>query len=229
MRISDKTIMALVVVLATVMVLQTVVFVLVVGTASPVPTGRATASSAQGSVGFTFVRTGICAVPLTQGWTLISLCANATDTSIATLLSGINYRYVMRWNVSNQSFDIFSPRAASPPFTTLEYNTSYFINLNSASASMQIPGVNVSDINVSLGSGWNGPGFPYNLTTNITLYFNTTTHRYLMKWNASAQEFIVYSPRAELPAFTLISGGEGQMLNAYQDDILRYNRTFLES
>ena len=81
MRISNKTVMALVVLLATVMLLQTVVFILVMGT-SPVPTGHATGSSAGGTVGFMFIRTGICAVPLTQGWTLISLCANATDTSI---------------------------------------------------------------------------------------------------------------------------------------------------
>lgn len=193
----------------------------------PTITGKAT-TSAGGTVSFVFITSSVCTVPLQYGWTLISLCANESNQNISSVLSGIDYRYVMRWNHSSQSFDIFSPLSTTNPFTTFEFNTSYFVNLNSASATIPLTGQNVSDLNISLGQGWNGPGYPYQFSANITRYFNESVHRFLMKWNASNQTFLIYSPRTTTPEFTTIDKGQGQMLNSNANDILRYNTTRLQ-
>jgi hypothetical protein len=184
-------------------------------------------TNATGSVGFEWRPYFVCVVPLTQGWSLISLCANVTDTSIATTLSGIDYRYVMRWNTSNQSFDIYSPFSADPPFTTMEFNASYFVYLRSTSANIGMNGQLLNDLDIPQVQGWNGPGFPYTFNTTITRYFNGTQDRYLMKWDPVIQEFIIYSPRSATPQFTKILEGEGQLLNAWFNYVLHYNATFL--
>lgn len=225
----DRTVAALVVLVSVLLILQTVTFLL--ATAAPQQQATGQVAQASGTISFVFVRAlvGACQANLTNGWTLVSLCANATNSSIADLMGNIDYRYIMRWNQSEQNFDIFSPNQADPPFTRLDYNTSYFVNLNSASDQIDIEGDLLGDTNVSLVTGWNGPGFPYNFTANITKYFNASKYRYLMKWNASAQEFIIYSPRAAVPVFENISKGEGQLLSSQQADTLQYNKTFLES
>lgn len=219
----------LIILTAAVLLLQAGVLVWFAHSVTSVPhiTGKVT--SADGTVGFYFIPQSFCQVPLTQGWTLISLCANGTNTNITTLLAGLNYRYVMRWNQSSQGFDIFSPLAANPPFRTMEFNTSYFVNLNEASGTMHLQGNPVGDLDVGLVPGWNGPGYPYDFNTTITRYFNSTDHRYLMKWNASTQSFLIYSPRAANPAFLKINTGEGQMLNSHASTPLHYNRTALQA
>jgi hypothetical protein len=229
--VSNRTVGALVVLFATVTVLQVTVFVLSFNLGAedgPQVTGHATGTSPAGIVGFFWIPINTCEVPLTTGWSLVSLCRNTSNTSIGSVMSGIDYRFIMRWNDQTQSFDVYSPLAASPPFTTMEFNTSYFVNLNSADTQIMMTGIEVPDINISMVQGWNGPGYPYYFNTTILKYFNATRHRYLMKWNASSQEFVIYSPRAAVPTFINISAGEGQMVNSYAVDQLSYNKTYLK-
>jgi hypothetical protein len=192
-------------------------------------TGLATTEQT-GEVGFAWRPSPfICQVPLLQGWSFISLCSQPDNNTISSLMSGIDYRFIMRWNLTNQSFDIYSRSAADPPFSVLEYNTSYFVSLNSVDDTIDLIGQPVGDLNISLVQGWNGPGFPYLFNTTIVHYFNSSDHSYLMKWNASAQEFIIYSPRAANNPFERIYLAEGQLINSLRDQMLSYNTTDLQS
>ena len=229
-KTGDRTIAALVVLVSVLLLLQSLVFLLTVTVHSQNPTtGHFTGASGTGVVGFTFIGTSTCSMPLVNGWNLISLCSNVSDNSIASLLNGVDIRFVMRWNQSTQRFAVYSPSAASPDFSTMEFNQSYFVYLNSASSTVSLRGDNFTDTQAGLGTGWNAPGYPYGFSTNITRYFNETKHRYLLKWNATGQKFLIYSPRAAEPAFTIINGSEGQFVFATQSDIIQYNRSQLES
>ncbi|MCX6767520.1 MAG: hypothetical protein NTY90_02195 [Candidatus Micrarchaeota archaeon] len=188
----------------------------------------ACASGAQGFVG-AFVWSA-CKIDLLPGWNLFSMCSEPANKSVQSVLAGIDYRYVMQWNESAQEFGIYSPRAAQNPFAYLEMNRSYFVYLISP-ATLYLGGPFANDTNISLSQGWNAPAYPYEFTSNISVYFNESAFRYLMKWNASSQEFVLYSPRAAQNPFTKIFMGEGQFIYATDPagTLLAYNRTALRS
>jgi len=174
-----------------------------------------------------------CNIQLGQGWNYISICAQPANTSIASVLQGIDYRYVMLWNASSQKFDIFSPKAANPPFNSFDTNKSYFILYSNATpATLDVIGNLSGDENISLVQGWNPPAWPYIFTSNISCYLQSITNKYnyVMKWNYTPQQFIIYSPRAAEPQFTTISRGEGQFISVIDPSgaLLRYNKTFCE-
>lgn len=172
--------------------------------------------------------TAPCNIPIDPGWNYISICAQPSNTSIKAILSDIPYRYVMVWNESAQAFDIYSPRAADPPFENFDLNKSYFI-LATNSSLLSIRGPEFGDRNISLLHGWNPPAWPYLFTSNISCYLNSIAnkYRYVMKWNYSPQEFIIYSPKATHPQFETISRGEGQFILIIDPAgaTLRYNKS----
>jgi hypothetical protein len=181
-------------------------------------------SSSQGTVGLFIL--GGCLTPLAQGWTLISLCSNVTNSSIPSVLSGIDYRYVMRWNETGQEFAIYSPSASSNPFSTFELNRSYFIYLNSLSGNIAPIGSGVNgDMNITLVQGWSTPSWPYESDSNFTRYFNASVHRYLMKWNTTDQAFVIWSPRMSAPPPSLMFVGDGQFIYSDFTNQLKYNKT----
>jgi hypothetical protein len=188
------------------------------------PTGYQS-SAATGTVMFTIL--GTCTGPLVSGWNLISLCANVTDAAIPSALGGIDYRYVMRWNETAQDFDIFSPNAASNPFTDFEANRSYFVYVNSATANLIPNGAFNDDMNITLTPGWSTPSWPYESATNFTRYFNGSFHRYQMKWNTTTQEFVIWSPHMADPPSSLMLVGDGQFIYSENANELRYNKTNL--
>jgi len=226
MRRGRRLVTILVFLVSVLVMLNAALLVLTIRPA-PEPTGGAVFSG--GTVGFTYISGALCFVPISRGWTLVSLCMNTTQTSIPVLMQNVDYRFVMAWNTTSQDFVIYSPLAADPPFTDMQFNTSYFIYLNNPSnTQFGLNGKEVEDLNISLVSGWNAPGFPYVFNSTILKYFNESRHRYLMKWNTSAQEFVIYSPRAATPAFTTINRSEGQMLNSYVNTSLYYNKSYLQ-
>jgi len=182
---------------------------------------------AAGTIGFVLAGPLGCSISLGEGWSLMSLCSEVSDYNISKVLSGTDYRYVMKWNPDSQSFDIFSPRAASNPFTNFTLNDSYFINIL-ASTIVYPSGSDPGDMAIALAGGWNSPSYPYRFAANVSRYFNSTTHRYLMKWNSSSQSFIIFSPRSTSTPFGTISRGEGQFLNSYSADTLVYNKSTLQ-
>ncbi len=176
-----------------------------------------------------------CFIPLEQGWNLISFCTNLTDKSVENALSQISgsYRYVMEWDASAQKFMIYSPLSSSNPFTKFNETLSYFIYSEESNIThLYCQGTDFGNLNLSLLSGWNTPTYPYMVTANITKYLSTLggKYRYLMKWNASAQKFMIYSPLSSSKPFETILPTEGQFI--YIDDAggahLFYNRTNLQ-
>lgn len=175
-----------------------------------------------------------CSMTLKQGWNFISLCVEPNNNSITSVLSAIDYRYVLQWNATTQSFDIYSPQSAGNKFTTFDANQSYFVYVSSAGDSgLGIFGNEFKDKNISMIYGWNTPTYPYQFSSNITNYLDSIAnkYRYLMKWNASNQLFMIYSPRQAEPVFTTIYMGEGQFINVNNAGgaTLQYNKTKLQS
>ena len=199
--------------------------------ASPVTTK----ASDSGTVSFTILPPAFaCNMTLKQGWNLISLCAEPNNKSIESVLNSIDYRYVLQWNATSQSFDIYSKQAAENKFTTFNANQSYFVYVSSAGDSgLGVRGGESGDKDVSMIYGWNTPTYPYQFSSNITKYLDSIAnkYRYLMKWNANEQLFMIYSPRQSEPLFTTIYMGEGQFINVNDAGgaLLKYNKTELQS
>jgi len=168
-----------------------------------------------------------CNFGLGNGWNFFSLCADPDNKTIDAVIGNTSYRYVMRWNTTRMEWDIYSPRATENPFDSFTTNESYFTLLYSP-YTMYIAGPENPDMNITMLQGWNAPSWPYVLNTNITKYFNETLHRYMMKWDNNAQEFLIYSPRSVNNPFSMIYTAEGQMLYAYSNHTLRYNKTELQ-
>jgi len=185
-------------------------------------TGKGTA----GYVSVTIVP--VCTFYVGPGWSFFSLCANSSNKSIDNILQNISYRYVMRWNTTRMEYDIYSPRAANNSFDALDVNESYFV-LDYSSEMLSIHGPPNEDMNITMIQGWDAPSWPYLFTTNVTKYINSSKHRYMMKWNTSGQEFMIYSPRASVNPFTKIYKGEGQFIYAYYNHTLEYNQTELKN
>lgn len=208
-------------VLAAFLIVLTLFFILFLLIFPPEPlSGKST----QGTIGLTIL--GRCSQALSSGWNLFSMCSNATNKSIDSILSGIDYRYIMKWNTTTMSYDIYSPRASEKPFADLKLTDSYFVLLYDGET-FSIPGDNNDNMDIGLVTGWDAPSYPYEFSTNVTNYLDSIAgnYRFVMKWNRAAQEFDIYSPRAETNPFTKIFIGEGQFINCYTSDILEYNRT----
>ncbi|HSU72829.1 MAG TPA: hypothetical protein VLJ21_03190 [Candidatus Binatia bacterium] len=186
------------------------------------PTGL---SASTATVGLVIM--GTCSGPVVQGWNFISFCAQLPDPAIVSVLSGIDYRYVMRWNESAQQFDVYSPNAASNPFDAFEINRSYFLYLNSGPDIITPSGGFNDDLNITLTPGWSTPSWPFESNVNFTRYLNETVHRYHMKWNSTTQQFVIWSPRMANPPASVMFVGDGQFIYSENANTLNYNKTNL--
>ncbi len=188
-------------------------------------TGQAT----QGTISLTILPQ--CNFNLKQGWNLISLCANATNTSISHLFQEIDneYSYIMEWNTTSQKFEIYSPKSNTPPFTQINLNRSYFIYYQNPSKTLGFTGPEFNDLNLSLLAQWNTPAFPYLFDTNVSKYLLNLPYQFLMKWNTSNQKFLVYSAKSTQHPFSKIFHGEGQFLYMINPAYLYYNKTYLKN
>jgi len=169
----------------------------------------------------------VCTYYIGPGWSFISLCANSTNKSIENIFQNISYRYVMRWNTTRMEYDIYSPRASQNPFNALDVNESYFV-LDYDSEMFSAYGPPNEDMNITMVQGWDAPSWPYLFATNVTKYLDSSKHRYMMKWNTTSQEFLIYSPRATQKPFTKIFKGEGQFIYAYYNHTLIYKQANLK-
>jgi len=193
-----------------------------------------TGKASQGTASVSFRILGPCGnIFMEDGWNLISICSNMTNKTIIPALSEIDgqYRYVMEWNGSSQEFLIYSPLAAINPFNEFNENKSYFIYLIPGSAEINPSGNVFDEMQIFLLFGWNAPTYPYEQQADISGYLSTIPgqYRYVMKWNATEQRFLIYSPLAAVPEFINISQGEGQFIyieNA-SGATLKYNRSIL--
>jgi len=168
-----------------------------------------------------------CNVSLHQYWNLLSFCALPENMSVENLTDTLNYRFIMRWNESSQGFDVYSPQQSVKPFTEFNLNESYFIYMYEDS-SLFVNGNETENISIGLSEFWNNPSYPYdfNGTVDKVIYYVNDTYRFLMKWNTTGQEFMVYSPQQEVKPFDNITVGEGILINLNAPTaILTYNRS----
>ncbi len=192
----------------------------------PVPHAPVTGSASYGYVTITILSR--CAFDLLTGWSFFSLCADPDDKDIDSVLNNTDFRYVLRWNTTRMEWDIFSPRATENSFDNFSVNESYFTLLY-ANKVLSVGGDENDDMNITMITGWDAPSWPYVFEVNVTKYLNESQHRYMLKWNKTAQEFLIYSPRAASNPFTKIYKAEGQMMYAYINHTLVYNKTYLQS
>jgi hypothetical protein len=96
---------------------------------------------------------------------------------------------------------------------------------------ISIIGTPIGDLNVSVSPEFNALTYPYTFTTNITKYITPIRENvsFVLKWNTSGQEFIVFSPEAQHTDVNNISKGEGQFVfYTSSDGVLRYNKSELQ-
>jgi hypothetical protein len=170
-----------------------------------------------------------CNITMGTYWNSISLCANSTNKSIKSVLAGLDYSYVMRWNTTSQQFDIWSKDAIANPFDEFDTNNSYFVYLNSGPAVLNVTGTQNPDMNISLAQYWNEPAYPYEFNTTVEKAMSSIndTFQYLMKWNNTAQQFDIYSTQLFAEPFTNISVGDGLFVYTNASTTLAYNRSQL--
>ncbi|HME86924.1 MAG TPA: hypothetical protein VKE88_00765 [Candidatus Nanoarchaeia archaeon] len=173
-----------------------------------------------------------CNIPVQAGFNLISVCANLSNTSILNALNSVEgkYSFVLQLNETSQAFDVFDPGAATNPFDTFDINKSYFVFMTEA-ATLSFFGVPIGNISVPLHEEFTAPSYPYTFTTNITRYLDPIAENvsFLLKWNTSSQDFIVFSPEAAEHDFENISKGEGQFMYLITPNgVLHYNTSQLQ-
>lgn len=187
-------------------------------------------SKVAGNVGVSVLEA--CNINLQQGWNYISICIEPPNKSIESVLAGINYRYVLLWNQSTGGFDVYSPKALSKPFDSFDTKYSYFIYAE-LPQQIQISGSRFGDMNISLSQGWAPPAWPYHFAADVSKYLSGIAgqYRYMLKWDASTQSYVVYSPRSSSPPFTQISLGEGQfiLITDPAGVLLVYNSSYLQA
>jgi hypothetical protein len=174
-----------------------------------------------------------CSFDLLPQWNFISICADAYNTSVVSMTSDFSskYQYILRWNDTTQAYEVYSIYAIFKPFTEFDNNESYFLYMTD-SAEWDINGTLRGDLALPLATKWNAPGYPYELTGNVSRYLFTIDgkYEYMMKWNATTQSYSLWSIYAIYKPFNQIFKGEGQFI--YVNDtsaLLLYNRAFVTS
>lgn len=186
---------------------------------------------ASGFVFFNILETENCVISFNQGWNLISVCANATNTTISQVFNETNssIRFVLEWNESAQEFIVYSPQQTDPPFETLNLNRSYFVFYDDTAGNESVEGNTFGDLNISMTQGYFAPAYPYGFHGAVESYLDSIENKYsyALKWNSSGQAFLVYSPAATTPEYTQMEKGQGQFILVTDPGgaLLQYNKT----
>lgn len=164
----------------------------------------------------TSAATASVTVALTSGWNFVGITQNLTNTSIASVLSGLNLSNVEKilyWNGSSWKTCVVSAGAlvgGCPGLATMDAGRGYWIK-TTAAQNFNTRGAQAASVTFSLVAGWNAVSFPrlYNPTRNASSVFSSIAGNYtsIMKFNSTTQSYQVYAPGygGELS----ISGGEG--------------------
>lgn len=160
-----------------------------------------------------------------HGWNHKSFCVNKTNYSVTDVLTPINgdYRFVLRWNASRQSFQVYSPLSSNNDFQELAYNESFFVLYIPNETYIQDSEEYFEDVNASLLAGWNAVPYPYEFPANFSIISpNLGDYRFILKWNETRQEFDVYSPRSSQNTIETVYVGEGYMAYLNNPHVLDY-------
>lgn len=161
-------------------------------------------------------------------WNFFSFCSEIQNTSVSNVTAPVTgqYDYVLRWNSSLQAYELYSIYSANNTFSDFNLNESYFIHFNSP-ANLTLAGPSRGNLNLSLWQLWNAPTYPYEFSGNVSIYLATIEgFKYMLKWDAISQAYILYSVFSSANPFTQIQPTEGQFIYTNEsNDTLKYNRT----
>jgi len=121
------------------------------------------------------------AIPLVQGWNLISTNVYPADSSITTLFNGLNVQEI-------KTADVFWENGQNTAFnslTAITAGTGYLVYMN-AVGPLQIIGKPMNTSNFpgsSLKTGWNIIGCPFQTSASLSIYFNTTNTSLVKDFN----------------------------------------------
>jgi hypothetical protein len=188
--------------------------------------------AAIGTISLQIISPGLCIIQLADEWNFVSFCANPANKSINSILSSIqgDYDYILRWNYSAQTYDVWSTYSSQNPYDFIDLNKSHFIYATTSDLQLSINGSQNQDVNLSLTQNWTTPNYPYEFGSNITKSLESIEgqYNYILKWNSTAQSYLVYSIFSSSNPFENISAGEGQFI--YINDtsaLLEYDRSAL--
>jgi hypothetical protein len=140
-----------------------------------------------------------------------------------------NFDYILRWNSSSQAYELYSIFSSNNPFNEFDLNESYFFHFLSP-ANLTLAGPMRGDLNISLKQFWNAPTYPYEFPSNVSIYLATIEgFKYMLKWNAALQAYVLYSAYSSANPFSQINATEGQFIYTNASNAtLVYNRTQLK-
>ncbi|CAD7774464.1 MAG: hypothetical protein KBONHNOK_00716 [Candidatus Methanoperedenaceae archaeon GB50] len=148
--------------------------------------------------------------PLCEGWNLISLPLVPENNSAGAVLSGVSCDAVYRYNATSKQFEVAD---------VMNPGTGYFVHAT-ADCTWEYSGTPYTSMSISLEHGLNMVGW-LNCSMDISDALSSISGRYhyVARWNATAQRFEVYNPRA--PAvfndFTTIDRGRGYFISAREE------------
>jgi len=130
-------------------------------------------------------------------------CENSYNAS--SLLGDIGGDIILSWNSSLQGFIAYVP--GSPYDFAIENGHGYLIAMDKDRI-FSCHGEDIETVNITLLPGWNALGWFKSSPVNASsIYENITSCSMILSWNASMQDFIVYT--AGSPLDFVIKQGEG--------------------
>lgn len=129
---------------------------------------------------------------LSNGWNLISLPLQPSDTSISTVLNDISGKYLIVWSYVNGAWKKHQPGKPSD-LTTLEAGRGYWIYM-SESKSLTITGQPASPSAIQLGNGWNLTGWNPQSSASASDSLSTISDKYLIVWSYVNGAWKKYQP-----------------------------------
>ncbi len=147
-----------------------------------------------------FVRIHYCFWEIVPRWNQLSYCSEKPDYNLSYAFSEIDsqYRFVLKWDSSEQEFEVYSPRAIDNPFDTFYPNETVFIFFeNETTKKIEHDEPFFESIDFTLIKGWNAIPYVFLADLNVDSLANEMEDfRFILKWNKFEQKFDVYSPRA---------------------------------
>lgn len=183
--------------------------------------GWFTGKAISGNIGLTILGADLQQFDLLKGWNFISFDVQLSDYDIQTALTPIDgyYDYIQEWDSTTQDFKVWS-KLGQKDFTTFNVNKSYFIYVNQ-NIHFNRTGRFFHNWTITLLPGWETPDYVLIDSSNVSgNSFKGIAFDYMQKWNASNQDFLVYSPLSASNSFDRINQGEGYFIRTNGGDIV---------
>jgi hypothetical protein len=142
---------------------------------------------------WSFTTASAIVLPLSSGWNLISLPVQPPDTTISTVLSGLNGSYDVAWGYPSQSWEFYDPNNRSgSTLTTMQAGIGYWIGMTST-GTLIVSGSTPSS-SLSLLEGWNLVGYSGSACATASKALSSLGTALQVAWGYPGQAWEVYDP-----------------------------------